>query len=127
MAFATRRTGVQPDVIAPDGSEVRVLCATARGSMATFTLSPGAVSKAILHRSVEELWYILSGAGHMWRRLGEQEEITELAPGVSLSIPVGTRFQFRCGGAAPLSAIGTTMPPWPGPGEAVLVDGPWPS
>lgn len=125
MSFETRHIGATPDAIAPDGSEVRVLCATARGSMAMFTLSPGAVSKAVVHRTVEELWYIVSGTGRMWRRFGEQEEVTELTPGVSLSIPLGTRFQFRCDSTDPLSAIGATMPPWPGEDEAVFVNGPW--
>jgi mannose-6-phosphate isomerase-like protein (cupin superfamily) len=126
MSLDIKRIGAIPDAIAPDGSEVRVLCATAHGSMAMFSLSPGAVSKAVVHRTVEELWYIVSGTGRMWRQLGEQEEVTGLAPGVSLSIPLGTRFQFRCDGAVPLSAIGVTMPPWPGQEEAVFVTGPWP-
>lgn len=40
--LATKRAGAAPDAIAPDGSEVRVLCATARGTMALFKLPPGA-------------------------------------------------------------------------------------
>ena len=40
-------------------------------------------------------------------------------------IPLGTTFQFRALGDEPLCAIGATMPPWPGPGEAVLAEGPW--
>jgi hypothetical protein len=51
MSFVTRQRAEQPDVLAPDGSEVRILAATARGSMAQFTLPPGAVSKAVAHRS----------------------------------------------------------------------------
>jgi mannose-6-phosphate isomerase-like protein (cupin superfamily) len=125
MRFETRRTGATPDAIAPDGSKVRVLCAATRGSMAMFTLSPSAVSKAVVHRTVEELWYIVSGTGRIWRRFGEQEEVTELAAGVSLSIPLGTQFQFRCDSTEPLSAIGVTMPPWPGEDEAVFINGPW--
>ena len=125
MRFETRRTGATPDAIAPDGSKVRVLCAATRGSMAMFTLSPSAVSKAVVHRTVEELWCIVSGTGRMWRRFGEQEEVTELAAGVSLSIPLGTQFQFRCDSTEPLSAIGVTMPPWPGEDEAVFINGPW--
>ncbi|MGH7156175.1 MAG: hypothetical protein ACREF3_19785 [Acetobacteraceae bacterium] len=50
------------------------------------------------------------GTGRMWRRFGEHEEIAALAPGVSLSIPVGTTFQFRCGGNEPLVAVAATMP-----------------
>jgi mannose-6-phosphate isomerase-like protein (cupin superfamily) len=45
---------------------------------------------------------------------------------VSVSIPAGTRFQFRStGGGGPLVAIAVTMPPWPGDGEAARTEGPW--
>ena len=122
----TRRIAIAPDVIAPDGSEVRVLCATGRGSMAVFTLASGAVARAVAHRTVEEIWYVLAGRGRMWRKLGEQETVVDLAPGVSLTIPTGTRFQFRCDGQEPLVAVAATMPPWPGDGEAYAVDSMWP-
>ena len=49
MSFATKRLGELPDATAPDGSEVRVLCSTSRGSLAHFTLPPQAVSKAMVH------------------------------------------------------------------------------
>lgn len=67
MSFATKRLGELPDATAPDGSEVRVLCSTSRGSLAHFTLPPHAVSKAMAHRTVEEVWYFVSGRGQMWR------------------------------------------------------------
>ena len=98
MKFETRRAAGMPDAIAPDGSEVRVLCGLPRGGLALFSLPPDAVSKAVAHRTVEELWYVVSGYGRIWRRLDGQEEIVELGPGVSLSIPLGTQFQFRCDG-----------------------------
>jgi len=114
-------------VTAPDGSMVRILCATGRGSTISFTLTAGAISKAVVHRTVEEIWYVLAGRGRLWRKNGESEEITQLAPGVSLTIPVGTRFQFRNDGDIPLQMVAVTMPPWPGGEEAVLVDGYWPA
>jgi len=125
MSFETKRSGAAPDAIAPDGSEVRVLCRSAQGSMAAFSLPAHSVAKAVAHRSVDELWYVAAGRGRIWRRLAGQEEIVELVPGTSLSIPVGTQFQFRCDGAETLVVIGTTMPPWPGADEAYPVDGPW--
>ena len=125
MSFTTRRLGDLPDAIAPDGSEVRILCSTGRGSLAHFTLPPHAVSKAMVHRTVEELWYFVSGRGQIWRRFHEQEEIVDVGPRVSITIPVGAHFQFRSVSREPLTAIGTTMPPWPGEGEAVAVDGFW--
>ena len=125
--LATRSLGRAADAIAPDGCEVRILAATRRGSMAHFTLGPGEVSRAVAHRTVEEVWYFLSGHGRIWRRLGQEDEIVEVAPGVSLAIPLGTRFQLRNDGDRPLAAVAVTMPPWPGEDEAYLVDGKWPA
>jgi mannose-6-phosphate isomerase-like protein (cupin superfamily) len=125
MSFTTSRLRDLPDAIAPDGSEVRILCSTGRGSLAHFTLPPHAVSKAMVHRTVEEVWYFLSGRGQIWRRFLEHEEIVDVGPRVSITIPVGAHFQFRSVSHEPLTAVGTTMPPWPGEGEAVAVDGFW--
>jgi mannose-6-phosphate isomerase-like protein (cupin superfamily) len=125
VKFETRRIGSAPDAIAPDGSEVRVLCQLSRAGLALFTLLPNAVSKAVAHRTVEEVWYIISGTGRLWRKLGQDEEIVELGPGLSLSIPTGTHFQFRCDGDQRLDVIGATMPPWPGESEAFFVEGTW--
>lgn len=125
MRFETKRVSAEPDVIAPDGSEVRVLCQLSRGGLAAFALSPKAVSKAVTHRTIEEIWYFTSGNGRMWRKLGELEEVVEVCPGISISIPTGTHFQFRSDGPEPLVAIGATMPPWPGDEEAVPVQGRW--
>jgi hypothetical protein len=63
--------------------------------------------------------------GRTWRKRGDQEEIAELGPGVSLTIPTGTHFQFRSDGPEPLKALGATMPPWPGEGDPFFVDGTW--
>jgi len=125
MTFETRRIGASPDTVAPDGSEVRLLGSLARGSMAAFRLRPGAVSRAVAHRTVEEIWYLTAGRGRMWRKLGDREAIVEVAAGVSITIPTGTHFQFRCDGDAPLEAVAVTMPPWPGAEEAFAVAGIW--
>ena len=114
-----------PEVTAPDGSRVRILPQLAGGSMIHIELSAGAVSHAIAHRSVEELWYILSGRGKMWRRIGDEEGVVALAPGDALTLPQGTRFQFRALGDEPLCAVAVTMPPWPGEDEAIFVEGIW--
>lgn len=126
MSFETKQISSLPDAIAPDGSEVRLLCQTGRGSMAQFALPPGAVSRAVAHQTVEEVWCFLSGRGRMWRRLGDREEVAAVGPGTSVSIPAGTRFQFRCDSDDhPLVAVGVTMPPWPGEAEAYAVEGCW--
>jgi mannose-6-phosphate isomerase-like protein (cupin superfamily) len=123
--FETMRLPPRPDAVAPDGSDVRVLLHLAGGSMAHFELGPRQTSIAVTHQSVEEIWLVLSGRGEMWRRQGNREEVVSLEPGVCLTIPRNTHFQFRSLGDAPLAAVGVTMPPWPGEGEASNVHGPW--
>jgi mannose-6-phosphate isomerase-like protein (cupin superfamily) len=113
------------DVRAPDGTEIRLLIHLGRGSMVHCTLRAGQVSQAVRHRTVEELWYCLAGAGELWRGEGDREEIVELTPGTALSIPTGTDFQFRTISTHPLEVVITTMPPWPGADEAVIVEGRW--
>ena len=125
-AWQTKPIAEEAEATAPDGSDVRLLAASGRGSMAHFELAPEQVSKAMMHQSVEELWFITAGAGEMWRKLGEVEEVTELYPGLSLSIPIGAYFQFRnTDDEEPLEAVAVTMPPWPGEDEAVPVQGKW--
>lgn len=121
----SKNLSTRADVLAPDGSEVRILVASSRGSMAHFRLLPGQVSLAVAHRTIEEIWYVLSGQGRMWRKLGEDEGVVDLEPGLSLTIPVGAHFQFRNDGDTPLDIVGVTMPPWPGPDEAYAVPGKW--
>jgi mannose-6-phosphate isomerase-like protein (cupin superfamily) len=111
--------------IAPDGSEIRPLLRLCRGSLAHCTLPKGCTSYAISHKTIEELWYCLQGQGQIWRRKGETEAVVDVGPGMSLTIPTGTRFQFRNTGGGPLSFVIATMPPWPGDDEAVRVQGKW--
>ncbi len=111
---------------APDGSQVRVLSSAGGGSMILCTLPPGAVTRPVRHRTVEELWYCVGGRGRLWRSLDGREETVSLEQGVSVSVPVGAAFQFRCDGADdPLEIVIITMPPWPGDDEAVPVKGLW--
>jgi mannose-6-phosphate isomerase-like protein (cupin superfamily) len=123
--FDTRAVPADHDVIAPDGSEVRILLSVDRGSAAHFQLGPGQTSIAIRHRSVDEIWYVVNGTGEMWRRTDQREETVPLRPSTCVTIPRGTAFQFRTTGPDDLAAIGITMPPWPGDGEAIACDGPW--
>jgi len=76
--FETKRLPADPTSVAADGSDVRVLLALAGGSMAHFQLAAGRISRAVTHRTIEELWFVVSGPSRMWRRQGEREEIVEL-------------------------------------------------
>ena len=123
--FDTKRLPMAPDDIAPDGSDVRVLLGLAGGGMAHFELAPGETSTAVAHRTVEEIWLFLSGRGEMWRKQHQREAVVTVGPGVCITIPLETHFQFRSFGPEPLAAIGVTIPPWPGKCEAYVVEGKW--
>jgi mannose-6-phosphate isomerase-like protein (cupin superfamily) len=123
--FETKHLPMKRDAVAPDGSDVRVLLDLRCGGMAHFELGPGETSTAVTHRTVEEIWFFLSGRGQIWRQQHGRSETVDVYPGVCLTIPLETHFQFRSFGYEPLSAIGVTMPPWPGEGEAIMVAGKW--
>jgi mannose-6-phosphate isomerase-like protein (cupin superfamily) len=125
VTWQTARVKADRDVLAPDGSEIRLLLQLRGGSLVHCSLPPGGVTRAVRHRNVEEVWFCTAGRGQVWRRSAEAEETVDVEPGVALSIPLGTSFQFRASGPEPLEIVITTMPPWPGPDEAVAVDGPW--
>lgn len=123
--FATQRLPVAPMYTAPDGTDVRQMLDLDGGGFAHFELPPRTTSYAVAHRTVEEIWYFLGGKGEMWRKLGDREEIVPVDAGICLTIPLGTHFQFRSFGYAPLVFVVATIPPWPGADEAYRVGGPW--
>jgi len=114
----TMKLPTKPDYLAPDGSEIRLLVATPRGSMAHCRLPPNAVTKPVWHQSVEELWYCVSGRGELWRKYGSKDETIPLEPGTSALIGFQEHFQFRASDQ-PLELILATIPGWPGAKEAV--------
>jgi mannose-6-phosphate isomerase-like protein (cupin superfamily) len=125
VSWQTARVRSDYDLLAPDGSEIRLLAQVGGGSMVHCTLRPGQVTRAVRHQTVEELWFCLAGRGQLWRRSAETEDTVDLEPGVASTIPRGVAFQFRATGPESLEVVITTMPPWPGADEAVPVDGHW--
>lgn len=115
------------DYLAPDGSEIRLLTQMNGGGLCHCTLPVGAVSSPVYHKTVEEIWYFLSGEGEVWRRSATEENVVAVRSGTSVSIPRGTAFQFRNTGDVPLLFIDVTIPLFPGPEEAVATDGHWPT
>ena len=119
-----RRSG---EVIsAPDGSEVRLLLTGDHGatrcSVVEVTIAAGEVSRPVRHRTVEEAWYVLSGAGEVWR-CPPGVAATEVLPvkvtaGDALVIPTGWAFQFRAEAGSDLRFVCVTVPAWPGMDEA---------
>ncbi|WP_395542740.1 cupin domain-containing protein [Neotabrizicola sp. sgz301269] len=122
-----KETILPPDADAksPAGADIRFLMDGTTGNMIHSTVPPAQINRATVHRTVSEFWYVLEGQGEIWRRDGVEERITPLRPGVSIDIPVGTAFQYRNTGTAPLTFICITMPPWPGDQEASHLKGAW--
>lgn len=109
------------DTLAPDGSEIRLLQQVGGASVVHCRLPVGAVSTPVIHRTVEEIWYFLAGQGQVWRAQGDHEEVLDARPDMSLTIPLGARFQFRNTGAVALEFLIATSPPWPGEQEAIVL------
>ena len=127
-AFESSRIADDYDLLAPDGSEIRLLHSTPGSSVVHCSLPAAGVSLPVRHRTVSEIWYFLAGRGQVWRRQAKREEVLEVQAGISLTIPLGTSFQFRNTDNTALEFIIVTMPPWPGADEAILLDaGKWPT
>ncbi len=130
MIEDVQRVAVLPDATAPDGSEIRLLLGNQQGatraSLCEVTLPAGQVSRPVYHRQVEEMWYVLSGRGEVWRSPPGSETVdippVAVTAGDSLVIPTGYRFQFRSSPDTPLRFLCFTSPPWPGDDEACPSD-----
>ncbi|MBT8101261.1 MAG: cupin domain-containing protein [Gammaproteobacteria bacterium] len=114
-----------PDAKSPAGADIRYLMHSEIGGMIHGTVPPRQVNRATVHATVSEFWYVLEGHGEIWRDDGVSSDVTELRPGTSIDIPVGTSFQYRNVSETELKFICVTIPQWPGESEATFVDGKW--
>jgi mannose-6-phosphate isomerase-like protein (cupin superfamily) len=121
----TRSFPSAPGGRSPAGAEIRYLLDGETGTMIHSTVPPGQVNRATVHATVSEFWHVLSGRGQIWRRDVTGEQTTVLERGVSIDLPVGTAFQYRCTGDEPLQFLCISMPRWPGDQEATVIKGPW--
>jgi len=72
--FTAKHLPVARNAVAPDGSDVRLLLGLKAGGMAHFELGPGETSTAVIHRTIEEIWFFHSGRGEMWPQQDGQSE-----------------------------------------------------
>lgn len=112
----------QYEHMSPAGAEVRSAMSNDCGSVAHCTLLAGRTSKAVAHKTVSEFWHVISGKGEIWRRQNGKEQITTLTSGITIDIPLGTDFQYRCLGNSDLVFLCVTMPPWPGADEVKYME-----
>ena len=114
-----------PDARSPAGADIRFIMDGSTGNMIHSTVPPRQINRATIHATVSEFWFVLEGAGEIWRKDAQEERVTRLEAGVSIDIQVGTAFQYRNIGDVDLKFICITMPPWPGDQEASHLSGTW--
>lgn len=114
-----------PDAKSPAGADIRYLMDGKTGNMIHSTVPPHQINRATVHATVSEFWYVLEGHGEIWRDDGVESRITDLLPGTSIDISVGTAFQYRNVSDEDLKFICVSMPRWPGDKEATFIQGKW--
>lgn len=123
------RAADEPDYVSPDGAEIRLILrpeveGTVHHSVCEAVFRPGQVSRAVRHRGVEESWYVMEGEADVWRKPpGGEGAVTRIGPGDALDIPPGFGFQLRVTSRERLRMLCSTAPPWPGPDEAIPIEG----
>ena len=88
--FQTMSVKPAADYLAPDGSEIRLLPTTKGGGLSLCTLPAGTTSSPVAHHQVEEIWYVASGEGEIWRKNAMAEETVHVGAGTALTILPGT-------------------------------------
>jgi mannose-6-phosphate isomerase-like protein (cupin superfamily) len=124
--FETMRLPETFAALAQDGSRYDGLLGTSNGWLSDCRLQPHATTRAVRHFTHDEIWYVRSGRGEVWRSNDVAEEIVSATTGTCLTIPALTAFQFRTESEA-LGFLIIQAPPWPdGPGFE-YVPGHWPA
>jgi mannose-6-phosphate isomerase-like protein (cupin superfamily) len=114
------------DAVAPDSMDVWLLERVTGASSAIFRAKAGQTCRAVRHRTVEEIWYCLSGKSEMWMQAPDGSERTvSLTKGRCIAIPVATAFQLRNRRSHDATFFGVTVPAWPGDSEAEITKGKW--
>ena len=52
--------------LAPDNSEIRLLPTFNSGGLCHCTLPANSISNPVKHKTVDEIWYCISGQGIIW-------------------------------------------------------------
>jgi mannose-6-phosphate isomerase-like protein (cupin superfamily) len=124
--FETMRLPETFAEVAQDGSRYDGLLSTTNGSLVDCLLRPHATTRAVRHLAHDEIWYVRSGGGEVWRSDGEAEEVVTVTTGTCLTILALTAFQFRTESDA-LGFLIIQAPPWPERPGFEYVPGHWPA
>ena len=113
------------DVLAPDGSEVRICCHWLAAAWRISGCHPGRSRGRFAIEPSRRSGTRCPDVAKCGGPPAARRRSLLLRRGLCLTIPAGVGFQFRSHPAESLAAVAITMPPWPGDGEAEFVDGRW--
>lgn len=125
--FDIKQVSKEKPFISDDGSVIRNLTPMGNVQSVHCSLPKGGVIQASRHKTVEQIWYVISGEGEMW--LKDQDGLeteSKLAPGTAITVPLGYAFQFRNTGKKDLEIFIVNTTPWSGDGELIPVENHWP-
>lgn len=112
--------------LSDDGSEIRSLPTVNGVETVHCRLPQGGIIQASRHKTVAQLWYVLSGNGDLWLQTHDgKESVVLLKSGVSVTVPLGYKFQFRNTGMQNLDILIVNTTKWSGPGELIPVKNHW--
>ncbi len=130
MKFQTKQVDY-PKKEKVKGFFVLNICKVNNASLSLCQLEQGKTTVAQRHRTVEEIWFFISGKGEIWLKQEQIEKSKEVSKeetkivkkNTCITIPANTHFQLRNTSDEPLIIVVTTAPPWPGKQENLKVEG----
>jgi mannose-6-phosphate isomerase-like protein (cupin superfamily) len=104
----------EPTSRSPGGaSEIRQLVQLPPGQLTHAVCGAGNVAAGAVLPERYEAFYVLAGAGEIWRSTADdRESVTALRPGRCVEIPAGTTFQYRAYADASLVFLVVVTPMW---------------
>jgi mannose-6-phosphate isomerase-like protein (cupin superfamily) len=102
-----------PDAISPDGgAEIRHILVSPGGDL-THAVCPVGSTSGVHHLpDLDEAYFVLSGAGEIWRETEERDAVTALCPGRWVAMPAGMRFQYRANLGSTIVFLVVVLPSW---------------
>lgn len=115
-----------PDAESPDGgAEIRYILSSPEGELTHAVCPAGSTSGTHLLPTLDEAYFVLGGAGEIWRASDDREAVTRLRPGRWVAMPAGMRFQYRANLGSSLVFLVVVLPQWRADLFQVVEGGRW--
>jgi mannose-6-phosphate isomerase-like protein (cupin superfamily) len=102
-----------PDAVSPDGgAEIRHILTSPAGDLTHAVCRAGITSGTHHLPDLNEAYYVLGGAGEIWRANEDRDVVTALRPGRWVAMPAGMRFQYRANFGTSLVFMVVVLPSW---------------